>query len=276
MGDFFISIDELKSRIGTRSAPLLFDVCRAKAFGEECRTLPGARWREHTKVAEWAARLPANAEVVTYCVHGHNVSQLATSALREMGIRAQALEGGIEAWKAAGAPTLRKSALTARSDGKPTRWVTRVRPKIDRIACPWLVKRFVDPSAEFYFVAADQVMPVAEELGGIPYDIEGVELAHVGDGCTFDTLIERLGLVDPALAVLARIVRGADTGRPDLAPESAGLLAMSRGLSALSGDDDRAAVEQGLLFYDCLYAWAGHARAETHGRAPKHRGNHRT
>ena len=268
MGDFFISVPELRARIGTPAAPMLFDVCRAKAFGEEARTLPGARWREHTKVAEWAAALPAGAEVVTYCVHGHNVSQLATSTLRSMGIQARALEGGVEAWKAAGAPTLLKSALTARSDGKPTRWVTRVRPKIDRIACPWLVRRFVDPAAEFHFVAPDQVVPVAEELGGIPYDIEGVELTHVGGGCTFDTLIERLGLNDPALAVLAHIVRGADTGRPELAPEAAGLLAVSLGLSALSGDDDREAVAQGLLFYDCLYAWARQARDETHGWPP--------
>jgi rhodanese-related sulfurtransferase len=269
MGDFFVSVDELKARIGTRTAPLIFDVCRAKAYAEEENLIPGARWREHTTATEWAAALPDGAEIVTYCVHGHNVSQLATAKLREKGIRARTLVGGIEAWKAAGAPTIRKSSLTARPDGTPTRWVTRVRPKIDRIACPWLVQRFVDPGAEFYFVAPDQVIPVAEEVGGIPYDIEGVELSHVGAGCTFDTLLERLGLADPALAILAAIVRGADTGRPELAPEAAGLLAVSLGLSVLSEDDDRAAVEKGAMFYDCLYAWARHARTETHGWPPK-------
>lgn len=269
MGDFFITVDELRSRIGTPQAPVVVDVCRAKAYAEESRLIPGSRWCEHTATAHWAGSLPPGADVVTYCVHGHNVSQLATSALRAVGIRSRALEGGIEAWKAAGAPTVLKASLPAQNGERPTRWVTRVRPKIDRIACPWLVRRFVDPEAEFHFVAADQVIPVAEELGGIPYDIEGVELTHVGDGCTFDTLLRRFGLADAGLSVLAGIVRGADTGRLDLAPEAAGLLAMSLGLSSLSGDDDRMAVDRGMMFYDCLYAWARHVRSETHGWPPR-------
>ena len=149
------------------------------------------------------------------------------------------------------------------------KWITRERPKIDRVACPWLVTRFVDKDPEFLFVASGAVMAEAARTGAIPYDVPGVELTHVGEKCSFDAFLAKYRLDDPALAVLAPIVRGADTGRPDLAPESAGLLAASLGLSAIHAEDDHAMLESGFVLYDALYAWARAARGETHNWPPK-------
>ncbi len=144
------------------------------------------------------------------------------------------------------------------------KWVTRERPKIDRIACPWLVARFIDRDAEFLYVPAAEVMKVAEETGAIPYDVPGVEHGHVGEQCSFDAFLRLYDLADPVLHDLAVIVRGADTGRPDLAPQCAGLLAISQGLSVMYRDDHEM-LRQGMAVYDALYAWLRHARAETHG-----------
>jgi hypothetical protein len=143
------------------------------------------------------------------------------------------------------------------------KWVTRARPKIDRIACPWLVARFIDPAAEFLYVPADQVRAVAADTGAIPYDIPGVEYGHVGEQCSFDAFLRLHKLTDPALERLAVIVRGADTGRLDLAPECAGLLAQSLGLSALYPDDHEM-LRHGMAMYDAYYAWLRHAAGETH------------
>jgi hypothetical protein len=143
------------------------------------------------------------------------------------------------------------------------KWVTRERPKIDRIACPWLVARFIDPAAEFLYVPADQVLKVASDTGAIPYDIPGVEYGHVGEQCSFDAFLRLHGLTDPALQQLAAIVRGADTGRPDIAPECAGLLAQSLGLSALYPDDHEM-LRHGMAMYDAYYAWLKQARGESH------------
>jgi hypothetical protein len=143
------------------------------------------------------------------------------------------------------------------------KWVTRARPKIDRIACPWLIARFIDPAAEFLYVPAGDVMKVAEETGATPYDIPGAEYGHVGELCSFDAFLRLHGLTDPALQQLAVIVRGADTGRLDLAPQCAGLLAQSLGLSALYADD-HAMLQQGMVMYDAYYAWLRHAQGESH------------
>jgi len=147
------------------------------------------------------------------------------------------------------------------------KWVTRERPKIDRIACPWLVARFVDAEAEFLYVPADRVLAVAEETGAIPYDIPGVELGHEGELCSFDTFLRKYGLDDPALRRIAVIVRGADTSRHDLAPQCAGLFAISIGLSALFADDHEM-LRHGMVVYDALHAWAKHRRDETHDWPP--------
>lgn len=154
------------------------------------------------------------------------------------------------------------------SQTRPSRWITRERPKIDRIACPWLVARFIDPAAEFTFVPADRVLAEAERQDATPFDIPDVALSHDGERCSFDAFIAHYGLKDPALDRLALIVRGADTGRPDLAPECAGLLAVSLGISASAGTDAEA-LEQGFPVYDALYAWARNAGGETHGWPPK-------
>ncbi len=145
------------------------------------------------------------------------------------------------------------------------RWVTREKPKIDRIACPWLVARFVDPDPEFLYVPADRVLAVAEETGAVPYDVPGVELGHAGERCSFDAFLAKYRLDDPALHRIATIVRGADSSRHDLAPQCAGLFAVSVGLSALFADDHEM-LRHGMVVYDALYAWAKHRRDETHDR----------
>lgn len=147
------------------------------------------------------------------------------------------------------------------------KWVTRERPKIDRIACPWLVTRFIDDAPEFLFVPSDRVLATAAETGAIPYDIPDVELSHVGDLCSFDAFLKKYALTDAALHHLAVIIRGADTGRPDLTPQSAGLLAISLGLSR-SFPDDQEMLTHGLVMYNALYAWARELQAETHGWPP--------
>jgi len=147
------------------------------------------------------------------------------------------------------------------------KWITRERPKIDRIACPWLILRFIDRAPEFLYVPSDKVLSAAAETGAIPYDVPDVELSHVGELCSFDAFLKKYGLDDPALRRLADIVRGADTGRPDLSPQSAGLLAISLGLSRNFADDQEM-LRQGIVMYDALYAWARELQGETHGWPP--------
>jgi hypothetical protein len=152
------------------------------------------------------------------------------------------------------------------------RWVTREHPKIDRIACPWLILRFIETDAEFLYVSSEQVLKIAQETGGTPYDIPGVELSHVGEFCSFDAFLAKYRLTEPALQRLAVIVRGADTSRLELAPQCPGLYAISLGLSA-TFTDDYEMLHHGLVLYDALYAWCAHLQDETHswpptGRAP--------
>jgi hypothetical protein len=151
------------------------------------------------------------------------------------------------------------------------KWITRERPKIDRVACPWLIARFIDPAPEFLFAPAGEVTRVAAETGAVPFDVVGVELSHDGERCSFDAFLERYRLEDPALAELATIVRGADTARPDLAPECAGLLAVSLGLSRLF-EDDHEQLRHGFAVYDALLAWLRQARDETHTWNPQRAG----
>ena len=154
------------------------------------------------------------------------------------------------------------------------RWVTRERPKIDRIACPWLIARFIDNEPEFLFVPPADVLSTASDRSAIPYDIPDVELSHVGELCSFDAFLSAYQLEDPGLAELAIIVRGADTARPELAPQAAGLLAISLGLSHLYHDDHEM-LKHGVVIYDALYAWCRHARGETHTWNPAAMGAYR-
>ena len=147
------------------------------------------------------------------------------------------------------------------------KWITRERPKIDRIACPWLIERFIDKEPEFLYVPKTEVLDVAEKTGAIPYDIPGVELSHVGELCSFDAFLAKYGLTDPALQQLAAIVRGADTSRLDLTPQSAGLYAISLGLSNQFKDDFEM-LEHGLVMYDALFAWCKDCQEEAHNWPP--------
>jgi hypothetical protein len=147
-------------------------------------------------------------------------------------------------------------------------WITRERPKIDRIACPWLITKFIDQQAEFLYVPAHEVLRIASESGAIPYDISGVELSHVGELCSFDAFLKKYNLGDPALQQLAAIIRGADTSRLDLTPQSSGLYALSLGLSHMFSDDNEM-LKHGMVMYDALYAWCRYCQGETHNWPPK-------
>ena len=253
-----ISAHDLYARLGTATAPLVLDVRRAPAFEKAESLIASAMRRAPDDVQTWQRRLPANRPVVAYCVHGHEVSQGVAATLRAAGIDATYLEGGIETWSAGSFPTMSKRAV----DGS-SKWVTREHPKIDRIACPWLIHRFLDPNAEFIYVPANQVMAVANETGGTPYDIDGVEFTHEGERCSFDTILRIHGIKDPALDHLAAIVRGADTSRHDLSPQCAGLFAISLGLSA-NFPDDHEMLKHGMVIYDALYTWCRKLQSETH------------
>jgi rhodanese-related sulfurtransferase len=257
--DMSISAQQLKSALAGVQPPLLIDVRRQPAFRAAHDMAAGALRRDPGAVAVWSKTLPRAASVVTYCVHGHEVSQNAAKALRDLGLSARYLEGGLEeGWKAAGGELLPKPGEAA------TRWVTRERPKIDRIACPWLIARFVDPEAEFLYVPPKDVLGAAKEKQATPYDVPDVHFSHDGELCSFDTFVKtyRLG-DDPGLRRLAAIVRGADTGRLDLAPQAAGLLAVSLGLSR-NFPDDHEMLRQGMAVYDALYAWCRDGQDETH------------
>jgi rhodanese-related sulfurtransferase len=247
------------------TSPLVLDVARPEIVREAGWLIPGARSARSEDASTLAESLDRGRVVVVACAHGHNRSQQVVAELRRAGIAAATLEGGRDAWAAAGLPRVRREADGIALGGAPTVWVTRRRPKIDRIACPWLVARFLDPDARFLFVDPDQVLAVAADAGGIPYDLPGGLFEHAGERCSFDALLEAFGLDgDPRLAELALIVRGADTGRLDLAPACAGLLGLSLGLSARHGDDDHALLRDGFLLYDALYTWLLQARSETH------------
>ena len=242
--DASISAAELRKSLLSSSPPLVIDVRRNERFRESELLDQGcAAARSRHSADQWKETLPRAASVVVYCVHGHEVSQNAAKALG-----ARFLEGGIEHWRE------ERGELAIKPPNAATRWVTRERPKIDRIACPWLVRRFIDPGAEFLYVPAAEVKRVAEEKTAIPYDVAEVEFTHVGERCSFDAFLDKFHLKDPALDALATIVRGADTGRLDLAPQAAGLLAISQGLSRTL-QDDREMLEHGMVMYDALYAW---------------------
>jgi hypothetical protein len=226
--------------------------------------LPGSLLRDPHEARCWDFGRDAGTIVVA-CKHGHERSQMTAAELRERGIDARVLTGGFEAWQAEGLPVVDHAACRRLLPSTPSLWVTRRRPKIDRVACPWLIRRFLDPQARFLFVDPPEVQAVARATGAIPFDIEGVELSHEGERCSFDTLLRLFGLANEAsLAQLAVIVRGADTARPDLAPEAAGLLAISLGLSELAGDDDHGLLQHGFAIYDALFAWLRFASSERH------------
>ena len=262
-----ISVSALRSLLGSPAGPLIVDVRHRTAFDADERMLPGALRCDPGGLAALPSNLQsllaAHSMTVVYCAHGNEVGREAAALLRKQGYPARYLENGIEGWADAGAPTMLKRADLGIPFALPSKWVTRERPKIDRIACPWLIRRFIDPQAQFAYVPAPDVLAAARQLCAIPYDVPGVEFSHVGDACSFDAVLRRFGLAESSLDALAAIVRGADTGKPDLTPQSAGLLAISLGLS-LNFSDDHEMLEHGMRVYDALYAWLRGARGEIH------------
>ena len=259
-----ITAPQLSRLVGLPDAPVLLDVRTDEDYAADPRLLPASVRRDARAVTSWAGDY-AGRSVVVACQRGLKLSQGTAAWLRHHGAKAEVLEGGFEAWAAGGGnPLLRPDRIPPRDARGRTVWVTRSRPKIDRIACPWLIRRFVDPGAVFLFVAPSEVTAVAERFGATPFDIEGVFWSHRGEGCTFDTMVEEFGLrSSDALARLALIVRGADTARLDLAPQSAGLLAASLGFSRMFRDD-LPQLDAAMALYDAFYRWSRDAVAETH------------
>ncbi len=255
-----MTVSELAKLAGTAKAPLLIDVRREPAFQSNGSLIAGAIRRAPEGVEQWRVGLPTGRPVVVYCAHGQEVSQSVASALCSAGTDASYLAGGLAAWTERNLPLRRKRGTEGQS---PSQWVTRERPKIDRIACPWLIRRFIDPEAAFIYVPADRVRAIAEETGATPYDVAGVEFSHEGERCSFDTFLRIFGIADPALDYLAVIVRGADTSCHDLSPQCGGLFAISLGLSA-NFSDDHEMLEHGMVIYDALYTWCRSLQAETH------------
>jgi rhodanese-related sulfurtransferase len=257
--DASITPAALQQALRSSNPPLVVDVRKNAAFLSASDMIRGALRRDPERLGA----LPRADNMVVYCVHGHEVSQNAAKTLSELGIAARFLEGGLEeGWKAAG------GAIAGKPKDAATRWVTRERPKIDRIACPWLIRRFIDPSAEFFYVPNVGVRAFAAANDATAYDIPDVTYSHVGPLCSFDAFVRIHNLGHPALAQLATIVRGADTGALDLAPQAPGLLAASLGLSALFADD-HAMLKWGMLVYDSLYEWCRGLQDETHGWYPR-------
>jgi rhodanese-related sulfurtransferase len=258
-----VSASELLGLLGSPRAPLIIDARRAEDFDADPAMIAAALRRPPDRVSAWSRSLPERASVVAYCARGREQSGGVAKALLDTGVEARYLEGGIDAWKAAGGPTMAKRPRSGFPWETPTRWITRERPKIDRIACPWLIRRFIDPNAEFLYVPPDQVLASAARQHAVPYDVPGVVFSHEGELCSFDTFLKRFELNHRVLHDLAPIVRGADTAHPELAPQASGLLAISLGLSALF-EDDLEMLERGMLVYDSLFAWLKSAQNEVH------------
>ncbi len=281
---FSISPQAFNTRMGRADAPLVLDVRRQARFDESPRLLVGAQRCAPEDVAALATTRPIG-DVLVYCVYGHNVSEEAAVALQTAGWSAHTIAGGIEGgqdgeddaqsidqWRTQPPLSFAKRADWGVTGEQPSRWITRERPKIDRIACPWLIRRFIDPRAEFFYVPTAQVLLQAKERGAVAYDIPGAPVSHAGALCSFDALLLGFDLHDAALDLLATIVRGADTDRLELAPQSAGLLAMSLGLSRIHATDDHAMLEAAMPLYDALYAWCRDrvaAQDETHNWKPE-------
>ena len=252
-----ITVQHLCRQIGLPDCPAIIDVRLAEDLALDRRVIPCTILQGHSDVLALVPGL-AGRKVVITCQRGGKLSEGAAALLRTRGIQAERLEGGFVAWAEAGLPLVPLAALPA-----PSLWVTRHRPKIDRIACPWLIRRFIDPAAQFLFVTPSDVLAVAEKFSATPFDVEAVFWSHRGDHCTFDTMISEFGLGTDALHRLALVVRAADTDRHDLAPQAAGLLALSVGLSR-QYRDDLEQLNAGMALYDALYRWARDGFDEGH------------
>jgi len=257
-----ITSAQLSRLIGTPDSPVIVDLCTDEDFALDPRIVPTAFRHPFTDIESLVSRL-ANRRVVLYCQKGKKISAGSAALLRNHGVHAEILMGGQFAWRDAELPMITLAKIPTRNSANVSVWVTRHRPKIDRIACPWLIRRFVDPKAQFLFVPPATVLDVAEKFNATPFDVEDVFWSHRDAMCTFDTMLEEFELKTEPLQHLATIVRGADTNKHELAPESAGLLALSLGLSRMYKDDNQQ-LNAGMAFYDALYRWARDATDEGH------------
>jgi len=260
-----ISIDKFLRLIGTERCPDVIDVRTDEQFSADQRFIPASVRRPAESVGDWAAEFTGHHAIVV-CETGASSSPGVAAWLRHAGVPADTLEGGVAVWRKAELAMVPENRLPPRDRLGRTIWVTRARPKVDRIACPWLIRRFVDRNAIFLYVSPADVETVARKYAAAPFDIEGDDVvwSHRNERCTFDVMVEALGLLPfEALHRLAVIVRGADTAHPELAPEAAGLLAASLGLSRMYADDLEQ-LEAGMLLYDSFYRWCRDATDETH------------
>lgn len=254
---------QLSRLIGTPQSPVLIDIRTDPDFDDDPCLIPGAVRHRHADVAGIGQSI-GDAPCVVICQKGKKLSQGLVSLLQADGHHAEYLEGGMFGWRETeGALCVPASSLPPTAPHGGTLWVTRHRPKIDRIACPWLIRRFVDAHARFLFVAPSEISGVAEHFGATPFDVEGSDWGHQGDKCTFDAMLDGFQLHSVALDRMAAVIRAADTNRHDLSPEAAGLLALSVGLSRQYRDDQQQ-LEAGLNLYDALYRWARDGFEETH------------
>lgn len=249
-----ITPSQLSRLIGLPDQPIIIDICIDQDFALLPKLIPSSFRHEFKNIAELATDLQTQ-KVVIVCQKGKKLSQGAAAILRNYGVNAEYLQGGILAWEKASLPLipLRKCDI----------WVSKQRPKIDRIACPWLIRRFINPKAQFLYVEKSEITNVAEKFDAIPFDIEGEVYSHRGTGCTFDSLLADFSLETDALGRMATIIRGADTDKHQLAPQVAGLVAISLGLSRQYKDDLKQ-LEMGMIVYDALYRWARDAVNEQH------------
>ena len=247
--------------MGTLDAPLFVDVRKAEDFAASGHFIPGSiRWDYHA--TDVYPELPNGKQLVAYCVKGAHVGVTGAEKLRTQQHDATYLEGGLRAWTTAGGMIVKKRPDLGVTGDSTSRWVTRARPKIDRIACPWLVRRFIDPCAQFFYVPSEDVFAFATANNAVAYDIPGAPLEHDGPLCSFDNFLRAFELTSPALERMATIVRGADTDALNLAPQSAGLLAISLGFSRNIADD-HAMLDAMTPVYDALYRWVLDAVAAT-------------
>src|SRR5258708_8628300 len=212
-----ISVDKLARLIGTPNCPALVDVRTDDDYKADPRLIPGSMRRSHADLSAWTCEFTGRS-AIAICQRGAKLSEGTAAWLRHAGVSADGLEHGFEGWRKAGLPLVTTTRMPPLDGQGRTVWVTRSRPKVDRIACPWLIRRFVDPRAVFLFVTPAEVEGVAERFEAAPFDVEGVEWGHRGELCTFDVMIEAFGLATDPLLRLAPLVRRARTARPPLPP----------------------------------------------------------
>jgi rhodanese-related sulfurtransferase len=257
-----ISADKLNRLIGTPNCPALIDVRTDGEWADAPLLVPGSVRRPHSGLPAWAEDF-AGAPAIVICQDGATLSQGTAAVLRYAGVSAEVLENGFAGWQRAGLPLVTAARMPPPDGQGRTVWVTRFRPKVDRIACPWLIRRFIDPLAMFLYVPPSDVESVAERFGATPFDIDGAFWSFRGNTSTFGVMVAEFGLTTAPLQRLAAIVGAADMNRVEDVPQAAGLLAASLGLSRMYSDD-LAQLEAGMGLYDAFYRWCRDAVEETH------------